>query len=325
MTVARTVLPTDLVALVSFDGRVYPNEAKTRDRLGRDESSPRPLESALEQWFSFATGRHTWISVRGSTLRGLISARRRSSNAAWEVVCLINASDDDSVCLSLLDRVSEQAGRGRAEKIFLRLAVDSDIVPIARRAGFAPYVVEDRYHHQGPVSAERLHRPAGRSRANSTLSLRRRSRADAYALFQLYNVAVPESVRRVEAATFAEWLAAQERHWLGRRSAQLVLERDGYLGAWIRTAADGDIGRFDLLVHPRELDLLEPLLMAAVARLRRQGVLLTLVPEYQEPLARLLERLGFERQDQYVVMAKRTAVLVKAPRLAVNPETPILF
>jgi hypothetical protein len=325
MTVARAVRPTDLVALVSFDGRVYPNEAKTRDRMGRGESSPRPLESALEQWFSFATGRHTWISVRGPTLRGLISARRRSSNAAWEVDCLINASDDDSVCLSLLDRVSDGAGRGGAEKIFLRLAVDSDCVPIARRAGFQTCVIEDRYQHEGPVSAGRPDRPAGRGRASATLSLRRRSRADAYALFQLYNVAVPESVRRVEAATFAEWLAAQERHWLSRRSAQLVLERDGRISAWVRTAADGDIGRFALLVDPRELDLPEPLLMAALARLRGQGVLLTLVPEYQEPLARLLERQGFESQDQYVVMAKRTAVLVKARRLAANLETPIVF
>jgi hypothetical protein len=325
MTVARTVRPTDLVALVSFDGRIYPNEAKTRDRLGREESSPSPLESALEQWFSFATGRQTWISVRGSTLRGLISARRRSSNAAWEVDCLINAADEESIWMSLLDRVSEEAGRGGAEKIFLRLAIDSGVVPIARRAGFVPCVVEDQYAHEGPVSAERPDGKAGQGRAGSTLPLRRRSRADAYALFQLYNAAVPESVRRVEAATFAEWLAAQERHWLGRRSTQLVLERDGCLGAWIRTAADGDIGRFDILVHPRELRLLEPLLMAALARLSGQGILLALVPEYQEPLARLLRRLGFERQDQYVVMAKRTAVLVKAPRLAADLQSPVVF
>jgi len=325
MTVARTVRPTDLVALVSFDGRIYPNEAKTRDRLGREESSPSPLESALEQWFSFATGRQTWISVRGSTLRGLISARRRSSNAAWEVDCLINAAEEESVCMSLLDRVSEEAGRGGAEKIFLRLAVESGVVSTARRAGFAPCVVENRYAHQGPVSAERLDGKARQGRAGSTLPLRRRSRADAYALFQLYNVAVPESVRRVEAATFAEWLAAQERHWLAHRSTQLVLERDGVLGAWVRTAADGDIGRFDLLVHPRELGLLEPLLMAALSRLSGQGMLLTLVPEYQEPLARLLKRLGFERQGQYVVMTKRTAALVKAARLAANLETPVVF
>lgn len=317
MTVARTVRPTDLVALVAFDGRICPNEAKTRDRLGREESSPSPLESALEQWFSFATGRHTWISVRGSTLRGLISARHRSSKAAWEIDCLINAAGDEALCMSLLDHVSEEAGREGAEKIFLRLNADSPVAPIARRAGFVPVVAEVCYAHRGPVSGEgNGATPASEERESATLSLRRRSRADAYSLFQLYNVAVPESVRRVEAATFAEWLAAQERRWLTRRSAQLVLERDGYLGAWVRTGADGDIGRFDLLVHPRELKLLEPLLLAALARLSGQGILLALVPEYEEPLARLLERLGFETQGRYVVMAKRTTVLVKTPRLA---------
>ena len=317
MTVARTVRPTDLVALVAFDGRICPNEAKTRDRLGREESSPSPLESALEQWLSFATGRQTWISVRGSTLRGLISARRRSSNAAWEIDCLINATGDESVCMSLLDRVSDGAGRGGAEKIFLRLAADSPVVTVAHRAGFVPFVTECVYTHRGPVSAEP---PAESGLAHngqrSVLSLRRRSRADAYPLFQLYNAAVPEPVRRVEAATFAEWLAAQERRWLARRSSQLVLEGDGHIGGWIRAAADGDIGRFDLLVHPGQLERLEPLVLAALARLSGQGILLALVPEYQQPLARLLTRLGFERDGEYAVMAKRTAVIVKAPRLA---------
>ena len=78
MTTARTVRPTDLVALVAYNGRVFPNEAHTLDRIGK-EASPHPLETALEQWFSFATGRHTWISVKGATLRGLVSARRRGS------------------------------------------------------------------------------------------------------------------------------------------------------------------------------------------------------------------------------------------------------
>src|SRR5439155_7028911 len=54
---ARTVLPTDLVALVSYDGRVYANEAMTRDRIGSDDS-PHPIGAAFEQWFNFATGRH---------------------------------------------------------------------------------------------------------------------------------------------------------------------------------------------------------------------------------------------------------------------------
>ena len=78
-----------------------------------------------------------------------------------------------------------------------------------------------------------------------------------------------------------------------------------------------DLGRLPEARYPgREV------LLAALARLSSQGVLLTLVPEYEEPLARLLKRMGFERQDQYVVMAKRTAALVRTPRLATHPQTP---
>src|SRR5437763_1662541 len=103
MTTARPVRPTDLVALVSFDGRVYPNEAHTWDRLGRATESPRLLESAIEQWFSFATGRHTWISIQGQTIRGVVSARHRGSRLAWEVDCLIVAAEDaEPVALDLL-------------------------------------------------------------------------------------------------------------------------------------------------------------------------------------------------------------------------------
>ena len=47
MSRARHPLPTDLVALITHDGRVYPNEAKTWDRMGADDSGPHPLGTAL--------------------------------------------------------------------------------------------------------------------------------------------------------------------------------------------------------------------------------------------------------------------------------------
>ena len=136
----RAVRPTDLVALVSFDGRVYPNEAKTRSRMGKTDAAPHPLERALEQWFSFATGCHTWISIKGATLRGLVSARRRGSSTAWELDCLINAAeDDDSVCLGLLDQALKDAARSGVEKVFLRLSSESAVLPLARKLGFCAY------------------------------------------------------------------------------------------------------------------------------------------------------------------------------------------
>ncbi|MER3419818.1 MAG: hypothetical protein C4290_04500, partial [Chloroflexota bacterium] len=143
MSAARTVRPTDLVALVSFDGRVYPNEAHTWERLGCRPEPPSLLGSAVEQWFSFATGRHTWISIQGQTIRGLISARPRGTRAAWEVDCLIAATTDpERVALDLFERLSAGGMRYGAQKVFLRLEAGSDLIRPARTAGFVPYATE---------------------------------------------------------------------------------------------------------------------------------------------------------------------------------------
>ena len=129
MSSARRPLPTDLVALVSFDGRVHPNEAKPLESLGLDERA-HMLETALEQWFSFATGKHTWVSVRGATTT--TSAKR----SAWEIDALIDVDDDESVSLSLFSRMIAGITKQRAERVFLRLDADSNLSEAARKAGF---------------------------------------------------------------------------------------------------------------------------------------------------------------------------------------------
>jgi hypothetical protein len=312
MTVVRTVRPTDLVALVSFDGRVYPNEAKTRERIGKTESAPHPLESALEQWFSFATGRHTWISVKGATLRGLVSARRRGSRAAWELDCLINAAeDDDSVCLGLLDQAVAEAARRRVEKVFLRLAGDSSILPFARKAGFSEVMKEQLFSCRSLA--------VGEKGTNKTSTLRKRVRADDYSLFQLYNAVVPEAIRRAEAATLNEWRAAQERNWLVGRKSQLILERDERATVWLRSTVDAGIGRFDLLIGPEARAEQEALLDLALSRLAGSNLVLTLVPDYADGLGRALVQRGFQPGQEYSVLVKRTAVAVKGTQLAHHP------
>jgi hypothetical protein len=309
MTVVRTVRPTDLVALVSFDGRVYPNEAKTRERIGKTESAPHPLESALEQWFSFATGRHTWISVKGATLRGLVSARRRGARAVWEVDCLINAAEDDgTICLSLLDQAVAEAARSGVEKVFLRLASDSCILPFARKAGFRSVFTEELFSCAAP--------DVGARSVDQELPLRKRVRADDHSLFQLYNAVAPEAVRRAEAVTLGEWRAAQERNWPSSRVSQQVLERDSRITAWLRSAVHAGVGRFDLMIHPEERARQDALLDVALRRLARSGPVLTLVPSHAEGLARALLRRGFEQGEEYSVLVKRTTVAVKTAQLA---------
>ncbi len=310
MANARTVRPTDLVALVSYDGHVYPNAALTRDRIGT-EASPHPLETALEQWFSFATGRHTWISIKGATLRGLASARRRGSKAAWEVDCLIDAADDDDSVLSgLLEQVVTDAARGGAEKIFLRVQADSPIVVAAVRCGFAPYLKERLFAAQAPEATDS---------APEQHKLRRWSKSDAYPTFRLYNRWAPETVRRVEAATFREWQHARERVSPRRGTQQRVIEINDNIAGWLRTAADGEIGRFDLMADPANEELLDALIDGALVRLREQSAVFTLVPEFAGGLCQRLEERGFSDQGEYAVLARRTTKPIELPQLTPTP------
>ena len=282
---------------MSYDGRVYANEAMTLDRIGTQDS-PHPLEAAFEQWFSFATGRHTWISVKGPTLRGLVSARKRGSKLAWEIDCLIDAEpEDDGVLLSLVDQVTEAAGKSGALRIFVRVPSGSRLEAAIVRCGFGAYRHERTYSAQVEALATERRVIDG---------LRRRTKADAYRVFQLYNDFVPESVRRFEAMTFSEWTAAQER--LGRTS-QWVIEDGGRLAGWMRLAGDGDVGRFDLLGRPETFD---DLIDVALQKLANRERVYALVPEYQESVAARLESMGFEEGESYAVLSRRTVRPVKA-------------
>lgn len=307
MTRPRAVRPTDLVALVSFDGRVFPNEAKTRERIGRTNSAPHPLERALEQWFSFATGCHTWISVRGATLRGLVSARRRGTNCAWELDCVINASeDDDSVCLGLLEQSLKEAGRCGVEKVFLRLSVNSYVRPLAHRLGFVEYQREMLFTSSSPTILI--------ANYEGLPPFRKAVRADDFSLFELYLASMPEAARRAEAATFSEWKASQDRSWLVGRVSQQVAHREGQLVAWVRSATEADSVHFDLLVRPSE-PRHEALLDVALRQFGGKRVL-TLVPKSGSQLSHALLKRGFDAGPEYAALVKRTAVTASAPQLA---------
>lgn len=289
MSRARYPLPTDLVALVSFDGRVYPNEAKPWDRLGLDERA-RPLGEALEQWFSFATGKQSWVSVRGATIRGLITARKRGMRTAWEVEVLIDSDDDKSVVSSLFTRMLAGVAKLGAERAFLRLDAGSAMVRYARDAGFFPYLPQT------------LYRLAGKPRVKTPeIGLRPKSKQDMHGIFQLYMHTVPANVRAIEGATFKEWQAALEP-W-GGSTKDLVLDEDGAITAWARVQG-GQTGRMTVLSNSR-IATLDGLICGALIKLPKAEAVLTLVPEQDAGLAAAFERHGFESAGSYLMMAKR--------------------
>jgi hypothetical protein len=302
VTSARYPLPTDLVALVSFDGRVYPNEARPVDRLGRHETGPHPLETAIEQWFSFATGKHTWVSVRGATIRGLVSARRRAKRSAWEVEVLIDADEDKGVVLSLLSRMVVGLTKLKVERVFLRLAADSSLIDVARKAGFFPYATETL------LAAD----PRSPADAGS-LSFRPQKKSDGLGVFQLYCRTVPANVRAVEGPTLREWQAVLEP-WEGR-SKNMVVEIDGVIAARAR-AMRGHPGRFAILADlpARELGSLAH---AVVSYLAGSAPLLCLVPDYETSLAGTLRNAGFRSAGHYTALAKR----LTKPAQELTPDT----
>lgn len=307
MSSARHPLPTDIVALVSFDGHVYPNEANPFDGLGVTQKA-RPLERALEQWFSFATGKHTWVSVRGATIRGLISARPRAKRSAWEVEVLINASEDESIALSLFSRMTAGVIKQGAERVFLRLREESVIRETARSAGFFRYSSEVLYRREG-----KRWRPSG-----SDVPLRSRAKSDMFGVYQLYNRVAPATVRAIEGLTFREWQAAQEK-W-GGRASDLLLEDDGVITAWLRVMT-GNNSRLHIMAERGPYDGL----LGAGLDVVQDTDVFCLAPDYNSELISALERSGFQPVERYLSLAKRLTRPVEQPvREAASKRVPVV-
>ena len=293
---ARSVRPTDLVALVSYDGEVYPNEALSWERLARGEGGPHPLENALEQWFSFATGRYTWISVKGQSIRGMLSARRRGGGLAWEVDCLIHTDPDPDLIASLVERMTDDASRAGTRRIYLRLRDDAPSQPMVRATGFVPSRREALW------VAERGNEPA-----IADPPIRPREKEDALALFSLYNAAVPPAVRGLEATTLQEWTAFMETRGFGSKAEEWVLEEEGQLTGAIRLARRRSAGWLELTSRP-ENRWLDALLAAGLRRLRGKRNTYALAPEHAAGMGALLAAEGFSEVATAVTLVKRIAV-----------------
>jgi len=270
------------------------------------------LGSAIEQWFSFASTRHTWVSVQGQTVRGVVSARKRATRLAWEIDTLIAADEDvTGVGIGLFDQVVAGAARAGAQKLYLRVEAGSDLLAAAHRAGFVSYARETllQLYDAHPTDAP-----------PPEIAIRPRTKGDAYALFQLYNKSAPAEVRRIEAATFQEWLAALEERARGRGRLDLIGEHESRAVAWVRAGREADLGRIDLLVHPECWPQTDALLAAALSGLRRDHPVFCLVRDYAAPVQLHLESNGFVRAGEFVSLAKR---LVQPARILAPRRVPV--
>jgi hypothetical protein len=300
---ARAVLPIDLLALVSYNGKVYPNEARPRELVGASDLAPNAIETAFEQWFSFATRRNAWISASRQRLLGLVSARRRGGRQAWEIDCLIDTTAKSDAVPGLIDCALRAGGKAGAEKLFLRMSSISPLLPVVINAGFTAYC------------SERLYAGSALALRAAPLPVRPFSQADLYPAFRLYNSVMPERCRRAEATTFGEWQAGQEKHWL-KGGAQLALDGEGVLAGHIRASRLPHGTLVDLVADEGAVAETEGLLAAAVEATGHGAPrIMVLVPESAVGIALRLEDLGFEAREEFIGLMARTTRVARLPKL----------
>lgn len=289
MSAARPPRPTDLVALVTFDGVVRENQAVTRDRLGKAPGTPRPLSAAVEQWLHL--GRWTWVSVRGRSIVGIATARELSAPSAWELDTLIDAGDDPAVVADLLRQAAQSAARANVTHVLLRAPSDAPAAQQAARAGFAKVLDERLWggHLQVDATAE---------------GVRDWREGDDVACFQLYSRALPVSARSVLAMTRQEANAVHERRW-HERGRSLVGEHDGRIVGLARVARSG--GQFSLMVEPGHRDAAQALLAAVSERLGKTAVHRALIPACGADEEHALRDAGLEPGSEFTLFCHRTA------------------
>ena len=286
---ARAPRPTDLVALVAFDGEVRENQAVTRDRLGKAPGTPRPLSAAVEQWLHL--GRQTWVSVQGRSIVGIATARELSTPSAWEVDTLIDAGDDPGVIADLLRQAADSAARAKVTHVLLRTPSDAPAAQQAPRAGFAKALDERLWggHLQIETTVE---------------GVRDWREDDDLACFQLYGRALPVTARSALAMTREEASAVHERRW-HERGRSFVAEREGRVAGLARVARTG--GQFSLMVEPGQPEVARALLSAVAERLGKTAVHRALVPACGAEEERALRGAGLEPGNEFTLFCHRTA------------------
>ncbi len=256
----------------------------------------RPLRNSTfwKQSLGRSSARVTVGDWNGINVASLASARVRSGVRSWEVdrLHLKDAGDP----FDLLEQVVYAAGCRGAERVFLRVPCDSDMVDAARRVGFFSYFEES--HLTGPEW------DAETGAGIEKYSVERRTPADQQGLFQLYCAATPQEVRQGIGMTIDQWLDSQEPAQPNRKES--VLKLDGKIVGWRMCEPFGKTTAGRTLGHPGHPDSTRYLVDLSC---QAQN---WLVPDYQQNAAEMLERQGLQEVGRYTVLIKTVAVPVRS-------------
>ncbi|HLH21481.1 MAG TPA: hypothetical protein VK066_03105 [Chloroflexota bacterium] len=316
----RALRPTHLVGLRAFDARGSCVEITPASwpRIV-DGDGRMPFWSLLAHSVAQPTGhRRAWVHVGEQGIDGLVVARVRCGGLVWDVRHLWADADSDGVAQELLRWFCGEAASRGARRVFLETGPDESQLSVAARAGFERYTWAALYHAA----------PDAQPRPAAPAAGRPRHRGDEHLLFQLYNAAVPGTVRAAEALTLEEWLALHKgnRRWtpgvLTTRRQHVWADGDT-AWAWLELASAGKSYHADWLVHPARGDLCDEVVAHALEQAARAPLYAT-CREYQQPLAAALERAGFGLLTRRAVFARQLAVRVAEPRLVAAHARPTL-
>ena len=254
----------------------------------------RPLRNSTfwAQSLGQGTSRVTVGDWDGIRLASLASARVRSGIQSWEIDRL--HLKDSEQGFELLEQAVYSAGCRGAERVFLRVPCDSELVDTARKVGFFPYFKEAHLAGAGAPSNPGLTR----------FSVEHRSPADIQGLFQLYNAATPQEVRRGIGMTIAQWRDSQEPMQTGRN--ELVLKLDGKIVGWRICESFSKATAGQTQGHPEYPDATRHLVDISC---NTQN---WLVPNYQQDVAGLLKRQGLQEVGRYTMLIKTVSVPVRS-------------
>jgi hypothetical protein len=264
--------------------------------LSRKHLSPRAKDSV-------------WVWSEGQHVLGVASVRPRIGRQSWEVSSLYLDSPSKLPVSELLEQLSVSAASQGAERVFLRLQSDDELISAARLSGFFPLTAETLFRGQA------LTKDSGRgSLFDAESRFRKKEKADEYGLFRLHNIATPSEVRTLTGMTFDQWSASHEQS--PGRYDERVFDGEGTIRGWLGTARRSSVGNIATMLHPDDEAVMEEIVIAGLLKLSDTKSVFCMVPEYQYALSRTLEEQGFQPQGEFTTFVKSNAKAVRESKLA---------
>ena len=301
--------PLDVVRCALVGENSMLNHAFTLSGLSHPRSFGVTLLDLSRKRLSPRTKDTVRVWSEGRRVLGIASVRPRAGKQSWEVANLYLDSPSRLPVANLLEQLSVSAASQGAERIFLRLQQNDDVISSARLSGFFPMMQETLYRGE-PLSEE----TGQGSLFDADTRLRKKEKPDEYGLFRLHNIATPAEVRILSGMTFDQWASSHEQS--PGRYDERVFDGKGTIRGWLGTARRSFVGNLATMLHPDDESVIEDIIIAGLSRLSNTKTVFCVVPEYQFALSRTLEQQNFRPEVEFITLVKSTTKTVLESNLA---------